>query len=230
MKKGFTLAEVLITLGIIGVIAALTLPNLVAKYKHQEAVAQLKKIYSEMSQAMLLAFPENDFSSNDIVDGSSTALANWFNSTLGKQFNIIKMCVDESGCWNDGAKSMNGSAIPYDRGNIGIGYGIIIFDTNSGYFVNLDVYSPNDVKNIFGVNTESDAIAFFVDVNGSKQPNTIGKDIYILVYTKERGLVPAGRNQTTTVVTANCKPDDNGYFCLEHILRNGWIIDKDNVW
>lgn len=42
--KGFTLAEVLITLGIIGVVAALTMPALVANYKKQEAVSKLKNL------------------------------------------------------------------------------------------------------------------------------------------------------------------------------------------
>ena len=44
--KGFTLAEVLITLGIIGVVSALTMPALVANYKKQEAVSKLKKSYT----------------------------------------------------------------------------------------------------------------------------------------------------------------------------------------
>ena len=43
--KGFTLAEVLITLGIIGIVAAMTLPALVGKYKKQQTVAQLQKVY-----------------------------------------------------------------------------------------------------------------------------------------------------------------------------------------
>ena len=41
MKKGFTLAEVLITLGIIGVVAALTLPSLITNYRKKQTVAQL---------------------------------------------------------------------------------------------------------------------------------------------------------------------------------------------
>ena len=45
MKKGFTLAEVLITLGIIGVVAALTLPSLITNYRKKQTVAQLKKVY-----------------------------------------------------------------------------------------------------------------------------------------------------------------------------------------
>ena len=57
-KFGFTLAEVLITLGIIGVVAALTVPTLIAKYKEKENVAKLKKVYSTLSQAMLFAVEE----------------------------------------------------------------------------------------------------------------------------------------------------------------------------
>lgn len=52
MKKGFTLAEVLITLGIIGVVAAMTLPALTGKYKRIQTVAQLKKVYSSLLQSV----------------------------------------------------------------------------------------------------------------------------------------------------------------------------------
>lgn len=40
----FTMAEVLITLGIIGIVAAMTLPALIQKYQKQETSARLKKI------------------------------------------------------------------------------------------------------------------------------------------------------------------------------------------
>lgn len=46
MKKGFTLAEVLITLGIIGVVAAMTLPTLVQKYQDKADHSHLQKVYS----------------------------------------------------------------------------------------------------------------------------------------------------------------------------------------
>ncbi len=45
MKKAFTLAEVLITLGVIGVVAAMTMPSLVANYQKKVWVNQLKKLY-----------------------------------------------------------------------------------------------------------------------------------------------------------------------------------------
>ena len=57
--KGFTLAEVLITLGIIGIIAAMTLPTVIQKYRKQEVETKLAKFYSVMNQALKLSISEN---------------------------------------------------------------------------------------------------------------------------------------------------------------------------
>lgn len=54
-EKGFTLAEVLITLGIIGVVAAMTLPALVHKYRTQVVETRLKKFYTIMNQAVKMS-------------------------------------------------------------------------------------------------------------------------------------------------------------------------------
>jgi prepilin-type N-terminal cleavage/methylation domain-containing protein len=51
-KKAFTLAEVLITLGIIGVVAALTIPGLVASYQKKVTETKIKKFYSLIQQAV----------------------------------------------------------------------------------------------------------------------------------------------------------------------------------
>ena len=90
-KSGFTLAEVLITLGIIGVVAAMTLPALVGKYKEKQRVTQLKKAYSILNQAFLMAIkdygtPDNwglvktatgevDEEGNQILDNSGSIKA-----------------------------------------------------------------------------------------------------------------------------------------------------------
>ena len=58
-KAAFTLAEVLITLGIIGVVAAMTLPALVQHYRKVEYSSRLKKFYSSMNQAILLSQVQN---------------------------------------------------------------------------------------------------------------------------------------------------------------------------
>ena len=64
LYSAFTLAEVLITLGIIGVVVALTIPVLVGNYKKVQTVAQLKKVYSAMQQSVQIA--QNEY--GDIVD------------------------------------------------------------------------------------------------------------------------------------------------------------------
>ena len=61
-NRGFTLAEVLITLGIIGVVAAITLPVLIAKYKETVTVAKVKETYSIIAQASRRWMDENDCS------------------------------------------------------------------------------------------------------------------------------------------------------------------------
>ncbi len=54
-RKGFTLAEVLITLAVIGVVAAMTIPTLVSKYHEKQRITQLKKAYSVLNQAFTRA-------------------------------------------------------------------------------------------------------------------------------------------------------------------------------
>lgn len=58
MKKAFTLAEVLITLGIIGVVAAMTMPTLIQKQQDVATVSRLEKAYSILSQAVISAQQE----------------------------------------------------------------------------------------------------------------------------------------------------------------------------
>lgn len=62
MRKflGFTLAEVLITLGIIGVVAALTLPSVIQNYQKKVTVERLKKSYSTLAQAVQMSVKDND--------------------------------------------------------------------------------------------------------------------------------------------------------------------------
>ena len=57
-KTAFTLAEVLITLGIIGIVAAMTIPTLIQKNFEKQTVAKLRETQSILSQAMRMAEDE----------------------------------------------------------------------------------------------------------------------------------------------------------------------------
>ncbi len=93
-SPAFTLAEVLITLGIIGIVAALTIPSLTANHRKKVLGSKLKKFYSIMSQAVIMSEAEqgasvsewDTFSSNYNVD----EMEQWFNKYLKDYLNIIK--------------------------------------------------------------------------------------------------------------------------------------------
>ena len=96
-RAAFTLAEVLITLAIIGVVAALTIPTLVQKYKERETVTRVKEFYSVFSQAYQLAILEHGTFDQwnlgntvriDNEDGSTSLDENSLNN-VNKFFDII---------------------------------------------------------------------------------------------------------------------------------------------
>lgn len=74
MKHGYTLAEVLITLVVIGVVAAMTLPTLINKYREKELVTRYKRVYSLINQAYMRAIADNGGPANTWDDMYETAL------------------------------------------------------------------------------------------------------------------------------------------------------------
>ena len=58
--KDFTFAEVLITLGVIGIVAALTLPSVIQNYQKKITVERLKKTYSTLAQAIQMSVKDNN--------------------------------------------------------------------------------------------------------------------------------------------------------------------------
>ena len=60
-KFGFTLAEVLITLGIIGIVSAITIPTLINNYKEKVRNNQSKKVYATLNQALRMTISDYDY-------------------------------------------------------------------------------------------------------------------------------------------------------------------------
>lgn len=109
MKRAFTLAEVLITLGIIGVVAAMTLPGVIQSYRNSVAEVRLKKFYTVFNEAILRAEAKHGDrlswyldsmsvevdDNGNVVEGSSS-IDNWFKTYLN-DFIVIKKTVHTSG-------------------------------------------------------------------------------------------------------------------------------------
>ena len=89
----FTLAEVLITLGIIGVVAAMTMPTLIANYQKQVATTRLKKFYTTYSQAYNQSKNDNyDIDGADILKNglNSTQMMDWYDTYLRPYFKTVR--------------------------------------------------------------------------------------------------------------------------------------------
>lgn len=227
--KAFTLAEVLITLGIIGVVSAMTIPTLITKIQKKQLESQIKVAYAEIQQAMKGA--EADGMILDGVlssDESGEATEQWFKTYLAPNIKTETYCINKAGCWHKKGtiKDLKGNASPWDY-NAGLGTYIITFKTAKGHYYNIDGMSQYRLNTLFGIDANSIGLVVYFDANGDKRPNKIGIDIHCLVMT-DKGLVPAGRDRSVSAVTQNCESGD-GYWCLQKFINEGWTI-PDKVW
>ena len=230
-KKAFTLAEVLITLGIIGVVAALTMPSLVANYKEKQTVVKLKKVYSVLSQAYESASNDNGTPDNwNLIAAANGPGAVNFMEIMAPYFRISKKCGLTSGCFpNVVYRSMLYTRADSQH-NFNSSAQHAKFRTSDGTSWTFYVYSPN-------CSTASGNIAdicaqISVDINGNAGPNAFGRDFFSFYVTKKYGIVPGGSFDmtggsfgftTSCLYNKTTEPSGNGFSCT------GWAIVNENM-
>lgn len=220
MKKkfnlGFTLAEVLITLVIIGVVAAVTIPVLHANYTEREKITRVKKAYSTLANAMTLVKANGGDTIFEVKDGSNDNVKEWFDTYLAPYLITTKVCYDSRGCWNEGdTKYLNGHNTNWNRPGIGDGYNIVTAVLNDGTFINIDVHTTAEY---FGVDSHNlNAVVVSFDINGARKPNVVGRDIFVAVFTDD-GFVPAYKNKTGAQIDADCSNSGTGISCINKYL------------
>ena len=211
IKNGFTLAEVLITLVIIGVVAAMTIPTLVNNTKKQEYVAGLKKANSVLSQAVYKigqnkGYPVGDYSflnENNFID------------EFAKVVSITKKCDTFTECFG---KNPLGSENVYQTldnspADNSDGKSVITSDGQMFSFAkSLRVYgiSQDDADNVIG--------RILVDINGNKNPNKYGYDLFFFYLIEHKGIVPAGSDSSS-----ECNTTHQGVTCAAKVLRENAI-------
>ena len=221
-QAAFTLAEVLITLGIIGVVAAMTMPVLIQNHREKVTVTQLKKTYSVLSQAMLMAVNENgtadmwDAYQSENDGDSEESVTRFTPVNLVKQLKVAKDCgFTSNGCFPAAEyKALNGAA-ERDFENLSRYYKIVLSD---GTMLALEGYEPQ--KDVFDGVEDRAYGEIWVDTNGKKFPNKVGKDLFLFLYKKDR-ILPYGYNNTDKPLSSTgCSTAGTGYGCTAWVLYN----------
>ena len=215
--KGFTLAEVLITLGIIGVVAALTMPSLIGNYKKQQSVEQVKKAYSVLAQAFNHAIAEyGDSSEWDTVTPSNAY--SYFDTYWKPYIQAPNRCYTYKECGYEVLnpffktnRARDGYVVSIEGGSR------VMFYLNDGAFVMI----------IVGSGYSADDRRILVDLNGPKLPNRFGNDVFFFLRVNGKGIVPYGYDQTEAAINADCSLRGNGYMCAAKLMQSGWKMEND---
>ena len=214
-KTAFTLAEVLITLGIIAIVAALTLPALIENYKKQIIISKLNKVYSTISQAYASAKNEN----GELQDWK---LVNYQESEnddedilyyLLPYLKVQRFCgKSEKGCFPNVAYGSIGSTA----------FGVNI--DSSKWYSNAILADGAIISSItFKSNGQ-----IRVDVNGSNPPNIYVVDLFSFLVLPEK-IVPFGVYGLAGAQSSNDFAINRGDYCAAWVIYGktmDYIKDK----
>ena len=177
-KKGFTLAEILITLGVIGVVAAMTLPTLIKNYNNYVTAQKLKKAYNTLSNGIRMA--EVDYGPmKDWQKGEEIGVYNYFNTYFKPYFKEIKICDTPTKC---GYKNFDNNKWQDIKFLVRTNDSRLLFKLID----NLIVFYP------FSSGTIQYKI-FYVDINGVQGPNEFEKDVFKFSRSTNKSIEPIGK-------------------------------------
>ena len=206
-NKAFTLAEVLITLTIIGVIAALTIPNLMQKWSDNADVVKVKEAYSIFNNALKIAIAEN---------GPTDTWSESTSTTLSKYLKIKENCENSGPCllygydsnnqktsygtWNSYWRRMDGGVSSYGGPNCQGGNCGVVLTNGMRARINNDI---------------------LVDINGVNNPNQYGYDVFYFSI-QNNTLVPEhSRLSGKSRCNKNSADAKNNLSCAYWIIKHG---------
>ena len=207
-SSGFTLAEVLITLGIIGIVASMTLPALIADHREKETVARLKKAYSTISNAYILILEEygspNGWTISSLENDSWDDVAILFS----KYIRNVRVCTEEQNTYgacfkNDRRHDLLNNTVD----NIAHVSSLIMSDgTVIGFSHQAAI---TDIKDDL-CSSGNFCFQIEVDVNGNKAPNRWGVDTFTFQVNKNK-IIPRGALDTHSESTLSCAPNADSH-------------------
>ena len=168
-KHGFTLAEVLITLAIIGVVAALTIPTIISNYNKKVTLTRLQKTYTVLKNAFELAKAEHgDYSTwswNQIPETGSKRTEYFWETYIFPYLRVSKTCFPKTDDCMAEIKHSNSMKMDYIPNT---GAFVLNDGTSVLTWANSGTYYPH--------------VWAYVDVNGNAEPNMVGKDVFAMYF------------------------------------------------
>jgi len=200
----FTLAEVLITLAIIGVVAAMTIPTLISDYQEKVLVTKVKKMYSLLSNAYQMYLINNAPEKFPLTEEGATKAF----ETLKPYLKISKDCgtISGRGCIYDNTYLTKKGSIGENISSQLIYYKFLLVDGSA--------------MAIRGVNNTSlNNMIIYLDTNGPAGPNKFGVDTF--QFEVNNVGVSVG---SAEAYEATCAPADGGGFDCAW-----WVVNKGNL-
>ena len=193
------MAEVLITLGILGVVIAMTLPSIIGKYQKIVATTQLKKIYNVFSNAYLMSVEENGESKGWVYpmaqDDFKIGMENFYNMYFAPYLNFHKTTISKS----YKIKNFNGDDAQFYR------------------YAQMRLESPDGMCMFMWSNSQY--FVFTVDLNCEKSPNTVGRDVFdVFELSEQKGLAVFRLKQLTNGTYSR---EDYIEYCKNFTYRSG---------
>lgn len=225
-QPAFTLAEVLITLGVVGVVCALTLPAVIQKYQEKVWLNQFKVTYSILSQAYLSTYQEYGLPEDWGLPETRTAegvalIASYLTPHLKAANDFGQNDKHSTHGLPIHYKDLNGKELATNfNGWDKIEY---VYVLANGAVIGINSYGRDDIDKRFRVDLR-------VDINGAKGPNQIGKDFFFIYLSSRKNypIVPGadywwlGKGSCTTGENVGTWYSGGG--CALWIIAN-WNMD-----
>ncbi len=235
--RNFTLAEVLITLVIIGIIAALTVPLLVNGYQKKQTCIKLKKVYSELCQAVSLA--EVEYGSKENWEWGLTG-AEFKDKYLYPFVKVSTQKMSEARAENIKYYNVSGQETT-QLSSMRDSADIITLASGAQVFVGYVQGSGSQTEE---GRTALSRKGFIIDINGYKKPNRFGRDVFSFTITPNGVTSTHYDDPETYTVTRTrdellngpssygyqCKKGYLGLWCAAVIMADSWEIKDDYPW
>lgn len=218
----FTLAEVLIVIGIIGIVAEMTIPSLVSNVQDNVYKSSFKKTYSTISQSILYIIKDYGLLEGQFNDNDT------FTNLFKNYFSVMKSCADgDSSCWTcNGQRKddyfLNGKSVKATTWWYLTRPTLVLKDGTMLNFAYISSTCTGDDNGLITGYQGTLCGGIFVDVNGCKKPNKWGRDLFNIEIQKNRAfaLGPSNNNNDNLACDKDSTHTAAGFQCAENVLNN----------